>query len=218
MENKEQSIEILNQIHFLMQRSSRFLSLSGLSGIFAGIYALMAAAFVYWYTRIFIQNSDSSLIFKNLDQISEITVLLILVAVLTLVAALSTGYYFTRKRARKKGLSMWDWTARRVFINLFIPLVAGGIFCTTLIYHQQYYLISGSTLLFYGLALINASNYTLNDIRYLGYFEVILGLIAVLISGSGLIFWSLGFGLLHIVYGILMYRKYEKKENDSVIN
>jgi hypothetical protein len=65
-------------------------------------------------------------------------------------------------------------------------------------------------LIFYGLALINASKYTYNDIRYLGISELLIGLCSTLFLGYGLFFWAAGFGLAHIVYGALMYFKYDK--------
>ena len=66
-------------------------------------------------------------------------------------------------------------------------------------------------LIFYGLALINSSKYTFFEIRYLGIAEIVLGLIASVFVSSGLILWAAGFGLLHIIYGIIMYYKYERK-------
>jgi hypothetical protein len=131
-------------------------------------------------------------------------------AFVVLVLALFFGVFFTTRNARKKGLPFWDATVKRMLINLFIPLVAGGVFCLILLYHHLVFLIAPSTLLFYGLALINASKFTLTDIRYLGISEIILGLIAMVFVGYGLIFWAIGFGVLHIVYGLAMYIKYER--------
>jgi len=71
-------------------------------------------------------------------------------------------------------------------------------------------LIAPVMLVFYGLALINASKYTLNDIRYLGYAETVIGLIACFFVDYGLLAWTIGFGALHIIYGLMMFYKYEK--------
>ena len=57
---------------------------------------------------------------------------------------------------------------------------------------------------------VNASKYTLNDIRYLGLTEIFLGLVALVFLEYSLLFWAIGFGLVHIIYGIVMYYKYER--------
>jgi hypothetical protein len=70
--------------------------------------------------------------------------------------------------------------------------------------------VAPATLVFYGLALVNGSKYTLNDIRNIGYLEAGLGVVSMFVPGYGLWFWALGFGVLHIVYGVTMYYKYER--------
>jgi hypothetical protein len=100
--------------------------------------------------------------------------------------------------------------AKLTIINLFIPLFVGGVFCMILLSHHLIYLIAPTTLLFYGLALFNAGKYTLKEVRYLGLTEMLLGLFASYYAGYGLLFWALGFGILHIIYGTVMYFKYER--------
>jgi hypothetical protein len=129
-------------------------------------------------------------------------------SVLTL--ALTFGVYFTFRKAKKNNQTIWNSSSKRLFANLLLPLMTGGIFCLILFYHGMIGLIAPATLIFYGLALINAGKYTLHDIKYLGVLEIILGLIASIYIGYGLLFWALGFGVLHIIYGTLMYFKYEK--------
>ena len=130
---------------------------------------------------------------------------------MVLALSISTAYLFSNRKAKKDGHSLFDHTAIRVLINLAIPLVAGGVFCMALLYHGAIVYIAPAMLLFYGLALINASKYTYDDIRYFGICEIVLGLINAFNLGNGLIYWSLGFGVLHIVYGAVMWVKYEKK-------
>ena len=110
----------------------------------------------------------------------------------------------------KKEQKIWDALTRRLLINLMIPLITGGLFCLALFYHGYIALIAPATLIFYGLALINSSKYTFNDVRYLGISEIVLGMIALFMLGYGLEVWAIGFGLLHILYGSLMYFKYER--------
>lgn len=202
MEDKNY-LEDLKDIRDLMNKSTQFISLSGLSGVLAGIYALIGAVYVnslilgYENTYITLE----SLIFKKI----------VATALVVLLASLSTAYIMTLNKAKKVGENMWNASSKRLLVNFAIPLVTGGIFALLLLRHEYYGLIAPITLLFYGLACVNASKYTLRDVRYLGITEIILGLFAVEFSGFGLYFWILGFGICHIIYGAMMYFKYDRK-------
>jgi uncharacterized membrane protein YgdD (TMEM256/DUF423 family) len=193
----------IQDIKQMMSQSSQFISLSGLSGILAGIYALVGAVVV------------NSLLEKNPNQViiieSQTFELIILTAGIVLALSLLTAFIMTKQKAQKVGEKIWNPTSKRLLINFCIPLFTGGIFALLLLRHEVYGLIAPITLMFYGLACLNASKYTLRDVRYLGITEIILGLIAVEFSGYGLYFWVLGFGICHIVYGALMYIKYDRK-------
>ena len=213
MDQQKHHLETLTEIRALMEQSSRFISLSGLSGVAAGIFALLGAGAVYWYLGItpFYGKKSYYVLANTITQggIHYLTFFLIDAAVV-LILALGSGIFFTTRKARRKGLKMWDASSRRLLINMAIPLVAGGIFCLGLLYHNLFGMVAPATLVFYGLACLNASKYTLNDIRNLGILEIILGLIALFYIGYGLEFWAFGFGVLHIVYGLIMYYKYEQ--------
>ncbi|MBR9914070.1 MAG: hypothetical protein GYB32_04475 [Algicola sp.] len=204
MESKNY-LEDINEIKNMMNRSSRFISLSGLSGILAGIYALIGA-FVAYYL---VTNSVRGYL------ILDGTIFRICVAILIGVAVMSvgTGIYMTTKKAKKNGEKIWDSSSKRLLINFLIPLVTGGLYILIIINQERYGHTAALMLIFYGLALINASKYSLGDIRYLGYTEVILGLICALIPSYGFWFWVLGFGIMHIVYGSIMHFKYDVKQN-----
>ena len=214
MDNRERHLETLSEIRSLMERSSRFISLSGLSGVAAGIFALMGAAAVYMYLDLTPFTNGKKAYYvtaasANKWGINYVTFFL-LDAALVLFGAVSAGIFFTTRKAKQKGQKIWDALTQRLLISMAIPLIAGGIFCIGLLSHGMFGLVAPSTLVFYGLACVNASKYTLTDIRYLGICEIILGLIALFNIGYGLEFWAVGFGVLHIVYGTMMYFKYER--------
>lgn len=197
----------ISDIRDMMQRSSRFISLSGLSGIMAGFYALIAAyiAFKIAYTTETIAYGEvlvRNVVGKRLE--------LLLIAVSTLVLAIVTGIVLTKQKASKQNLPTWDANAQKVVINLLIPLATGAALVLLFYQYGLIKFIAPMTLIFYGLGLINASHYTYRDIRVLGLLEVLLGLIACAFAGYGLLFWAIGFGLLHIIYGTAMYIKYER--------
>lgn len=199
----------LGNIRQLMDRSSRFISLSGLSGVFAGIYALLGAGFAYWFLTKSTNSHYLHLYTHQQLNVSLLTFCLI-DAGLVLLFSVLTGIYLTTRSAKKNNQTIWDTSAQRLVVNLAIPIVVGGFFCMAMLYHHLYGLVAPAMLLFYGLGLINASKYTHGDVRQLGLLEVVLGLFSSIYIGYGLIFWTIGFGVLHIVYGVLMYYKYEK--------
>lgn len=203
---KEEQLQQLAEIRSLMEKSSRFISLSGLSGVGAGVCALLGSAAAWWR----LQQYNLSTI-NYAEQKGALMVELLLIAGLTLVAALCIGGIFTWRKARRQGQGLWDQSSRQLLGNLFIPLITGGLFCLLLLKQGMVSMIAPATLIFYGLALVNASKYTLNDIRYLGFCQIVLGLLnASFISlGNGLLFWTLGFGILHIVYGVYLHLKYQ---------
>lgn len=205
-----QHLEAIQDIRNMMKKSTRFLSLSGLSGVFAGIFALVGAYVAHLYL-VAIYTSCTRGDMRALDR-NEIYFNFILIAAVVLTLSISTAYFFSNRKAKREGNKLFDHTAVRVLINLCVPLVAGGLFCLALLYHGAIVFIVPCMLLFYGMALINASKYTYDDIRYFGICEIVLGLINAFNLGNGLLYWSLGFGVLHIVYGAVMWFKYEKKK------
>lgn len=216
--NEQNSLEAIQDIKKMMERSSRFISLSGLSGVSAGVCALIGAwvAYPYVYGLKDLMMSGHSrdgwmLYASETDLI--INSYLFWIAVCTLVAACFGAFFFTWIKSRKQQIPMWGTTAKRLLINMAVPLIAGGIFLFRLIHFGTFGLIAPGCLIFYGLSLINASKYTLEEIRYLGYCQILLGIINLFFVGYGLYFWAAGFGILHILYGFYMWKKYDGAKN-----
>ncbi len=212
MDKKQDQLAELREIRNLMERSSKFLSLSGIAGIIIGVIAIAGVTAAYAYLGLGL-NEPGYYQFSAAQNVAEVTeayTFLFADFMAVLILSLITGIYFAVRNAKKHGLPVWDAIASRLLINMMIPLAAGGLYCLILFYHGHLALIAPATLIFYGLALINASKYTINDIRYLGIIEVAVGLIASLFIDYGLLFWAFGFGLLHMVYGIKIYFKHER--------
>lgn len=174
MESKKY-LEDISEIKNMMNRSTRFLSLSGLSGILAGVYALIGSyvAFTILQEIQYEQNSFRRILisFDAIDQ-------LLLLAAIIALAAILTGILLSYRKAKRLNEKLWNQTAKRMLLNFSIPLVSGGIFCIALLIHDEFGLIAPATLLFYGFACINASKYTLGDIHNLGITCIILGLLS----------------------------------------
>jgi hypothetical protein len=207
MEN-ENYLKDIQDIKVMMSKSSQFLSLSGLSGILAGIFALIGAYFANRVlTTMTIEEFDE---YRNYSSEDSTVIELIGIAILVIVASIITGIILSSRKAKKQNENLWNETSKRVLIQFGTPLITGGIFALLILQKEIYILIAPITLLFYGLSCINASRNTFRDIKYLGITMVVLGLLSAYFSGYGLLFWTIGFGFCHIIYGSIMYFKYDR--------
>lgn len=210
MKSDLRSIEDIKAIRKIMEESSRFLSLSGLSGIFAGVIAIAGALIAYF----FILDNGSihyDEFFRSLPDKETLSLSwkLLADAAIVLVLSILFSIYFSTKKAKRDGKNFWSPVSKRLLINLLIPLATGGVFIIVLCSQNNIQLVIPCFLIFYGLALVNAGKFTFGEIFYLGILEIITGLVSAFVPGWDLIFWIFGFGLLHIIYGVAMYRKYE---------
>lgn len=202
--DQEKYIQDIKEIREMMDRSGRFISLSGISGVVAGIIALISAFVAYHYIYLDTDYHSFKVVYLSPETIQDI----FLLALVTLILSIGSVIFLTHQTSKKKGQTLLNKHAKLVLVNLAIPLFTGGLVCIILILNGYMGVIAPLTLIFYGLALVNASKYTLDDIRSLGIVQIILGLIGLYFIGYGLIFWAIGFGILHIVYGIFMRLKY----------
>jgi hypothetical protein len=212
MEEQNQSLAELQHIKKMMERSGRFISLSGLSGIAAGICALAGAWFAEREIHCWV-NGDCQLNSLLGTGDTKLISNLLWIAALTFVAAFISAFFFTYLRSKKNSVSLWGPATMRLFWNTVIPIAAGGLFLIKMMQQGDFGLVAPGCLIFYGLALVNASKYTLGEVRYLGYCQIALGVINLWSIGYGLYFWAAGFGILHIIYGIAMWLKYERNSD-----
>ena len=196
-------LDDLAEIKKIMGQSTQFMSLSGLSGVLAGVYALIGAFIAY---KLIEDHKSRYIIIE-----SWTFQMIVITALSVLVLSVITAFIFTYFKSKKSSDKLWNPVSKRLLLNFLIPLITGGIFSILLINHGVYGLIGPVTLIFYGLALVNASKYTIRDIRYLGITEIVVGLLATAYPGNSLYFWAFGFGVLHIVYGTIMHFKYDIK-------
>ncbi len=207
MKEKQDYSQDLASIRDLMERSVKVISLSGLSGVLAGIYAILGAIGAYYIVHYPISPFNYRI--YSIQNPTNLYKLLGLAAIV-LIASLATGVILSQRKAKKLNQKFWNTTSKKLVMNLAIPLVTGGLFILIMLYNGHYGLAAPACLIFYGLALLHASGNTFDEVRYLGYTEIIIGLISALLPGYGLLFWTIGFGVMHIVYGAAMYFKYDR--------
>lgn len=208
MREERDYIQDIAEIRSMMERSSKFLSLSGLAGIMAGVYALAGAFIVYHFFHF------------NPDHIRYINLLpgflspdvfdVFLVAFLVLILAIGTAVFLSYKKAQKRDEHIWNATSRHMLVHMAVPLVAGGILLLVLWSKGLIGLLAPVSLVFYGLALYNAGKFTYDDVKSLGLIQIGLGLLGAYYTGYGLLFWAIGFGAFHIIYGSYMHFRYER--------
>ena len=216
MTENQTSLNDLHHIRSMMERSSRFISLSGLSGISAGICALIGAyvahPYVFGQKNLFTDNKALLLLAANDGGWAILFfTYLFWIALATLIAALGFAFLFTYLKARKQKQRIWGASSRRLFFSVMIPLVAGGLLLLKAALLGATGVFAAGCLIVYGIALLNGSKYTLGEIRYLALSQIALGVINLFMpAGLGLYFWAFGFGVLHILYGIIMWNKYDR--------
>ena len=202
-------LQDISEIKEIMNKSTRFMSLSGLSGVLAGTYALIGAYVANTLLKEYVRGEG------KLSELSASNVEMLMIGLglfIAFIAAL-TGYILTKRKAEKNNEKMWTPASKQMLMSFIVPMVTGGLFIMLLLQKGYYGLVAPSTLIFYGLALYNAGKYTLSQVRYLGLLEILLGLLALYFIYNGLLFWTIGFGVLHILYGAIMYFKLERKSH-----
>lgn len=210
MTNSSNSFEDIRAIRKIMEESSRFLSLSGLSGVIAGLAAI-AGALIVWF---FILDGGGLHLDEYYNTLSEketetVRWQLAGVAVAVLVISVLNAFLLSSRKAKRAGRTFWTPASRQMLVSLLVPLTTGGIFAVALLLQDQIQLVIPCFLVFYGLALVGAGRFTFGEIFYLGLLQIGTGLVSVFVPGWDLVFWIFGFGILHVVYGLAMYRKYE---------
>lgn len=213
MDASIKNLDTLKDIKKMMERSSRFISLSGLSGIVVGVCALIGATVAHLRIKSYYENEYAHIGSCPACLKTE----LIIIAAVVFVVAFITATLFTFFKSQNQGVPIWGSAARRLLWNTMVPMIAGGFMVWRMMELGQYDLIASGCLIFYGLALVNGSKYTIGEVKYLGYAEIIIGVINLWLVRQGLLCWAIGFGVFHIIYGVAMWWKYDRVSNDTMI-
>lgn len=209
----QNELQAIHDIRRIMNKQTRFLSLSGLAGVFAGSYALIGAFIAYRMIEVnnYLDHPHGLSVKERFLVEPKVMYFILADAMMVLFLSVITGIFFTWRKAKKENARLFDKTGRRALYHFAVPLATGGIFCLALLHWRAYVLLAPATLIFYGLAVFQASKYTFEEVGYMGILQIVLGLIGIFQPGYGLILWSLGFGVVHILYGLILWNKYDRK-------
>lgn len=179
-----------------MSLRSRIFIISGIYALF-GIYFVKKLIFLYNFSEVGI----------NLLPINFFEIFLFVIAFLVILISFITAYVLA-KRSKKE-------ISKKVKIHILVPVIISFILILFLL-TNNYHFISSASLILYGLILINLSRIDLGKYLFLGFIEIILGVIAFLIGSNDLIFLGIGFGVIPIIFGLFNYKKTELKNQDWV--
>ena len=147
--DRNKAIESVNEIKELMERSSKFVSLSGMTAVLAGVYAL-AGAYVAGQLLRSEDNREG----------------LIMVASLVLIVSVVTACILSWYKAKKMRQKLFSKLTCRIAWNFSLPLLTGGLFCIALLLREHYGLVSSVMLLSSIISFFHTVNKTTFHIKY----------------------------------------------------
>lgn len=205
--SESEYIQQISDIRKIITERTKFKALSGISGILAGCYAIIGA----WIAYRIIYNSNDILYSKfKAGYYSNDIGLLFLVAFIVLVASIATGIFFSWKKAKESGEKLFNKVAWKILGHFSIFMLSALVLLIATYLNGYYTLLAPICLLFYGLSLIHVSSFINSEVFGLGLSIVAIGLISLFFPGYGLLCWTLGFGLMHMIYGFMMWYKYDR--------
>lgn len=200
---KAKYLDDLKEIKEIMSRTTQFISLSGLSGVSTGIIALAGL----WLAFVTVFKDQDYLVYNAVALNNDREIYLFVIAIGTIILSVGSAIFFTKRKSKIQKQIIWNGLTKRLLLSLLIPLITGGILCLMLLNRGYIGFLPSLTLIFYGLSLINGSKYTFREIRYLGIIQIIVGLLAFQFICYSLLFWALGFGIIQIIYGLIIQKK-----------
>jgi len=162
--------------------------------IIFGIYALLG---IYLAKKlIFLYNFGEEGV--NLLPIDFFEIFLFVIALLIIFISIFTANVIAKRNKEK--------ASKKIKIHILIPVIISFTLIFFLI-NYNYYFITPISIVFFGLILLNLNRASLGKFLSFGFTEIILGIIAFLIGAKSLIFLSLGFGVVPIIFGLYHYKK-----------
>lgn len=123
--------------------------------------------------------------------------------------AIGIGAWSMRRKARRAGIPLVTGSGRKFLLGFLPPALAGAVLTLALYRADATGLIPGAWLLLYGAAVATAGTFSVKVVPVMGSCFMLVGAVALLVPGSGPdVFLGVGFGLLHVGFGVHIARKH----------
>ncbi|MDX1492730.1 MAG: hypothetical protein R3253_01555 [Longimicrobiales bacterium] len=184
----DRAMDNLRYIRETMERSGSFTHVSGIGGVVMGLVALVAA---------FIARSMAG-------DLEWLAVWIVAAGICLAVAAGSMA-----RKSRAEGVSLLSGPGRKFLWSVTPSLVAGAVLTLVLAQADATGLLPGIWLLLYGSAVVTGGSHSVRPVPLMGVAFMVAGAAALLSpAGWGDIYMAAGFGGLHILFGIVIWRKH----------
>jgi len=123
--------------------------------------------------------------------------------------AFGIGLFAMWQKSKLAGTSLNTAPARKFALSFVPPLVCGVAITLGLWRLGHFEAMIPVWLLLYGAAVVTGGSYSVRAVPIMGWCFIVLGAVAFFLPAStGNIMMAIGFGLFHIIFGIVIARKY----------
>jgi len=186
-----------------MQQTSTYFSLRGWTGILLGIYGLLIVYLVHMLTNTYGDGFDGS----SQLPIALLEIAIMVFAVVTVLISLITLWIRAKRRAKRHNEKLWSSLSKKLRFHTLIPLLLFVIILIIIANKGYYSSITPLLLLLYGIFLLNLSRFSSGRLKYLAIADIFLAIIAYFVFDKEMLFLGLGFGIFHIIYGLMTFNK-----------
>ncbi len=183
----ERAADNLAYIRDTMERATSFTAVSGQGYVVMGLTAMVAA----WLASI---------------QTTPAAWMAVWLVELLLAGVVAVG--LTVRKARAEGVAVRSHAGRKLVLAFTPPMLVGGLLTVAVFTAGDYELIPGIWLGLYGAGVITAGAFSVRIIPLMGAALIALSAVALLAPVSGDLLLALGLGALHILFGLVVWRRY----------
>lgn len=184
----DRAIDNVKFIREMMERSASFTAVPGYGGILMGVTAVAAAYIAN--TQVYLRDS-------------------LMTWLIEAFLAFAIGFLAMWQKSKIAGQSLFSTPARKFAYGFIPPLVVGVVIVLGLGRYEYYYVMAPVCMLCYGAAVACGGAFSSRVVPVMGWCFIALGIVAFILPSSyAQIMMGASFGLLHIIFGAIIARKY----------
>lgn len=184
----DRAIDNVKFIREMMERSASFTAVPGYGGILMGVTAVAAAYIAN--TQVYLRDS-------------------LMTWLIEAFLAFAIGFLAMWQKSKIAGQSLFSTPARKFAYGFIPPLVVGVVIVLGLWRYEYYYVMAPVCMLCYGAAVACGGAFSARVVPVMGWCFIALGTAAFILPSSyAQIMMGASFGLLHIIFGAIIARKY----------